>query len=111
MSDDLAAVLRALPSLLKSPWVFPNTLGTGPEDGKHFAGRVFTPALRKAKIEDFRWKDLRHTFASRLRMQGVDTQDISYLLGPPSPRMAERYAHLAPVKLNDTVQRLNRSTE
>ena len=33
MSDDLAAVLRALPSRPKSPWVFPNTCGTGPEDG------------------------------------------------------------------------------
>jgi integrase len=53
MSDDLAAVLRALPSRLKSPWVFPNMMGTGPEDGKHFVGRVFTPALRKAKIHDF----------------------------------------------------------
>ena len=76
MSDDLAAVLGALPSRLKSRWVFPNTLGTGPEDGKHFVGRVFTPALRRAKIGDRRWKDLRHTFASRLRMAGVDTQDI-----------------------------------
>jgi hypothetical protein len=55
ISDDLAAVLRALPSRLKSPWVFPNTIGTGPEDGKHFVGRIFTPALRKAKIDNFRW--------------------------------------------------------
>jgi integrase len=111
MSDDLAAVLRALPSRLKSPWVFPNTLGTGPEDGKHFVGRVFTPALRKAKIADFRWKDLRHTFASRLRMKGVDIQDIRDLLGHTSTRMTERYAHLAPGKLHDVIQRLNRSAE
>src|SRR4030095_5841686 len=107
MSDDLVAVLRALPSLLKSPWVCPNTLGTGPEDGKHFVGRVFTPALRKAKIEDFRWKDLRHTFASRLRMAGVDIQDIRDLLGHCSTRMTERYAHLAPGKLHQSMQRLS----
>jgi integrase len=111
MSDDLVAVLRALPSRLKSRWVFPNTIGTGPEDGKHFVGRVFTPALRKAKIADFRWKDLRHTFASRLRMAGVDIQDIRDLLGHTSTRMTERYAHLAPGKLHDAIQRLNRSTE
>jgi integrase-like protein len=91
--------------------VFPNTLGTGPEDGKHFVGRVFTPALRRAKIGDFRWKDLRHTFASRLRMAGVDIQDIRDLLGHCSTRMTERYAHLAPGKLHEAVQRLNRVGE
>jgi hypothetical protein len=111
MSDDLVAVLRALPSRLKSPWVFPNTIGTGPEDGKHFVGRVFTPALRRAKIDNFRWKDLRHTFASRLRMAGVDIQDIRDLLGHTSTRMTERYAHLAPGKLHEAVQRLNRVAE
>jgi len=111
IGDDLAAVLRALPSRLKSPWVFPNTIGTGPEDGKHFVGRVFTPALRKAKIANFRWKDMRHTFASRLRMQGVDIQDIRDLLGHTSTRMTERYAHLAPGKLHEAEQRLNRGVE
>jgi len=108
MSDDLAVVLRALPSRLKSPWVFPNTLGTGPEDGKHFVRRVFTHALRRAKITDFRWKDLRHTFASRLRMAGVDIQDIRDRLGHCSTRMTERYAHLAPGRIHEAVQRLNR---
>lgn len=111
MSDDLAAVLRALPSRLKSAWVFPNTIGTAAEDGKHFVGRVFTPALRRAKIADFRWKDLRHTFASRLRMAGVDIQDIRDLLGHCSTRMTERYAHLAPGKLHEAVQRLNRPAD
>jgi integrase len=111
MCDDLVAVLRALPSRLKRPWVFPNTIGTGPEDGKHFVGRVFTPALRKAKVHDFRWKDLRHTFASRLRMAGVDIQSIRDLLGHTSTRMTERYAHLAPGKLHDAIKRLNRSIE
>ena len=57
-----------------------------------------------------RWKDLRHTFASRLRMAGVDIQDIRDLLGHCSTRMTERYA-LAPGKLHEAVQRLNRVAE
>jgi integrase len=55
---------------------------------------VFRPALRRAKIRDFRFKDLRHTFATRLRMQGrADISSIATLLGHTSTRMSERYAH------------------
>jgi site-specific recombinase XerD len=111
MSDDLAAVLRALPSRLKSPWVFPNASGTNRARGKLFVRRVFTPALRRAQIADFRWKDLRHTFASRLRQRGTDIQDIRDLLGHTSTRMTERYAHGARGTLHAAVQRLNRPTE
>jgi len=44
------------------------------------------------KIADFRWKDSRHTFASRLRQRGVAIQDIRDLLGHTSTRMTERDA-------------------
>ncbi len=55
---------------------------------------VFRPALRHATIRDFRFKDLRHTFATRLRMQGrADISSIATLLGHTSTRMSERYAH------------------
>jgi len=45
------------------------------------------------KIADFRWKDSRHTFASRLRQRGVAIQDIRDLLGHTSTRMTERDAY------------------
>jgi hypothetical protein len=44
-------------------------------------------------------------------LKGVDIQDIRDLLGHTSTRMTERYAHLAPGKLHDAVQCLNRGTE
>jgi len=50
--------------------VFPNSDGSGPLDGREFDRLVFRPALKRAGIREFRWKDLRHTFATRLRMTG-----------------------------------------
>jgi integrase len=66
----------------------------------------FEPALRKAKITGFHWHDLRHTFASRLRMKGTPLEDIADLLGHKSLMMTRRYAHLGPSHLHETVARL-----
>jgi len=47
-------------------------------------------------LEDFRFHDLRHTFASRLAQQGVPLYEIMHLTGHKSFQMVQRYAHLAP---------------
>ncbi len=70
----------------------------------------FDPAIREAKIEDFRWHDLRHTFASRLRMQGVPLEGIADLLGQKSLLMTRRYAHLGPSRLHEAVSRIATDT-
>ena len=66
----------------------------------------FKPALKKAGITDFKWHDLRHTFASWLGQDGVPLDRVSKLLGHKSLMMTMRYVHLAPNQLHEDVARL-----
>jgi len=51
----------------------------------------FTAAVRDARLEDFRFHDLRHTFATRLNEGGADLATIRDLLGHSSTKMASDY--------------------
>jgi integrase len=68
--------------------------------------RAFATLLRKAVIKKFRFHDLRHHFASRLVMAGVDLNTVRELLGHTSIDMTLRYAHLAPLFKANAVERL-----
>jgi len=72
------------------------------ENGRHW----FDDAVVEAKVKNFHWHDLRHTFASRLRMKGAPLEDIADLLGHKSLTMTRRYAHLGPNKLHAVVSLL-----
>ncbi len=106
LNDDVLDILRGLPSRLKSAWVFPSGTGETPMDAQNFYNRVFVPALERAGIDDFHWHDLRHTFASRLVMAGVDLRTVQEVMGHKTQAMTLRYAHLSQSHQLDAVQRL-----
>jgi integrase len=83
--------------------VFPNSEGT--RDFR-WAKKTFPHAVRAAEIEDFRLHDTRHTFASRLAMEGVELLTIKNLGGWKSLTMVARYAHLSPEHGRAAIERL-----
>ena len=69
--------------------------------------KAWTAALKRAGIEDFRWHDLRHTFATWHRQAGTPTHELQKLGGWKTGSMVERYAHVAPETLQGAAGRLD----
>jgi integrase len=65
-------------------------------------------ALKDAKIKDFRWHDLRHTFCSRLAQAGVSLKVIQEAAGHKTIGMSARYAHMDHTTLHNAMAVLNR---
>jgi integrase len=108
MNETVSEILRTRTSRLKSSWVFSSKTGQSPLDAKNYMNRVFVPALERAKINNFHWHDLRHTFASRLVMAGVDLKTVQEVLGHKTIAMTLRYSHLSPQHRLEALQRLDR---
>lgn len=67
----------------------------------------FSSALKKAGIKNFRFHDLRHTFASHLVMQGVDLRTVQQIMGHKDIKMTMRYSHLSPDYVQKAVEKLD----
>lgn len=108
LNETAREILTALKSNSKSMRVFSNEVGEriSHEHLRMNCHRV----LAVAKIEDFRFHDLRHTCGSWMAMAGVDIRRIQEVLGHKTISMTLRYAHLAPNQAADAVGKLDKFT-
>jgi site-specific recombinase XerD len=86
-----------------STYVFPS-----PKTGRGLVTikTAWRDLLKLANLKDFRFHDLRHTFASNLAMKGADLYSIKELLGHADVTTTQRYAHLAPEHRSKVVELL-----
>lgn len=88
-------------------------LATEREERKDFVFAIedpkkwFQAACRDAEIKNFRFHDLRHTFCSRLAMNGENFKVIAELAGHKTLQMTARYAHLDDSTKRKALERLN----
>ncbi|HET7730767.1 MAG TPA: tyrosine-type recombinase/integrase, partial [Usitatibacter sp.] len=68
--------------------------------------KAWRQALGRARIEDFRWHDLRHTWASWHVQNGTPLNVLQELGGWESPEMVRRYAHFSADHLAPYAERL-----
>jgi integrase len=77
-------------------------------DGKPYGDirKIFNTAKRRAGIPaEFRWHDLRHTFASHMVQAGVTDRHLQELGGWRDAKMVQNYAHLRVEHLQEAVEK------
>jgi integrase len=97
-------LLTSLERRTENPYVFP-----GQVPGKPLAEikRAWGQILKRAGIKDFRFHDLRHSFASLSLSQGVDLYTVSKLLGHKNIATTTRYAHLELEHLKEATNKMS----
>jgi integrase/recombinase XerD len=103
LSDAAVTVFVTIPRHPVSRFVFAK-----PDTGERYGSIVigFRGACRRAGIENFRFHDLRHSFATWAVQSGMDLYRLSRILGHATLEMTTRYAHLATADLHDALRRV-----
>ncbi len=105
LNDEANTIMQQLykKSAIKEGLVFPSKNNQPFNNVK----RSWSSILKKAQIIQFRWHDLRHHFASKLVVAGIDLNTVRELLGHADIKMTLRYAHLAPEHKMNAVRKID----
>jgi len=103
LNKDAMAVLEARRGI-SAQWVF--TWGGKPV--RQVNTKSWRAAVEKAGLVDFRWHDLRHTWASWHVQAGTPLYALQEMGGWSSVEMVRRYAHLAAEHLVDYAENITR---
>lgn len=87
-----------------SEWIFP---GDTPEGHLGDVKNPWETLLKRAKVQNLKWHDMRHDFGSQLAMAGVDILTIKKLMCHADLRMTLVYAHLSPQHINLATEKLS----
>ncbi|MBI0520694.1 site-specific integrase [Pectobacterium parmentieri] len=97
-------------------WVFVHEISTTKPNGEKMpeirklrvdGNKAWNAALKRAGIENFRFHDLRHTWASWLVQSGVPLSALQEMGGWESIEMVRRYAHLSPNHLTQHARQID----
>ena len=108
INNTLYQMLSGIIRNIKTDYVFYDTKTMKPFNSIKTS---FTTALKKSHILDFHFHDLRHTFASKLIMAGIDLTTVKELLGHKDIKMTLRYSHLSASHIKNAVSILDRQKD
>jgi len=92
LSSSAVAILREMHARRTVGW--PAAFAAPPHGRTRFPRFAWNRAVGRAGLEDFRFHDLRHTFAAHLLSAGATLPELAAALGLRSLAMVARYAHL-----------------
>jgi len=101
MNETVYQLLHSLVTISSNEKIFPNITNQQ-------LTNAFSRACKRAGIHDFRFHDLRHSFASYLAMAQQNLRTIQSLLGHKDLRMTMRYSHLSDQTLKEATSILDR---
>ena len=108
LSPAAAEVLARIPRVEGNPHVIPGALNGNPMTGLQ---RHWAKVRKRARLEDMRLHDCRHSFASRALALGESLPMIGKLLGHSQVQTTARYAHLTRDSVHDAARRVSERIE
>lgn len=106
LTNAAVSVLTDTPKAHGCPFVFWHMTEGGPQPFKRMSN-WWKATRRRAGVGNFRWHDIRHTFASNFLNHGGDIKVLSHILGHSSVQVTERYAHMITGRLHEEVRRVD----